>query len=54
MNFNLLYKDIVNILSSAIGDKLQDDPFYVKNMSLILDLAIMLTSIQIILLGRGK
>ncbi len=34
-------------------EKLQYDLYYVKNMSIFLDLLILLKSVQVVLLGRG-
>jgi lipopolysaccharide/colanic/teichoic acid biosynthesis glycosyltransferase len=34
-------------------EKLQYDLYYVKNMSVFLDLVILLNSLQVVLLGRG-
>jgi lipopolysaccharide/colanic/teichoic acid biosynthesis glycosyltransferase len=35
-------------------EKLQYDLYYIKNMSLFLDLAILLKTIRIVLFGRGR
>ena len=47
-----------NILSSAFQwedalEKLQYDLYYIKNMSIRLDLLILLKSVQVVLFGRG-
>jgi lipopolysaccharide/colanic/teichoic acid biosynthesis glycosyltransferase len=36
------------------GTKLQYDLYYIKNMSFLLDLVILLKTIRIVILGKGK